>query len=124
MAKDLPEEIASSQLAPINRTASQVTRTGAHWDYKIREDEVWSDLPLPTRAASGPFVLTGRVFGRLTVVGLGVTPPGRRVKEGRWVVRCQCGSYSHRKAKSLREGASLMCSRCRKVEFMRAGEVR
>lgn len=115
MARDLPEEIATSSLAPINRTAAQVTQKGTHWAPKLTPGEILSDVPLPTKPVLPSCLdLTGQKFGRLTVLG-------QADKKSAWVVKCICGTYSHRKAKVLRgrdEGAK-MCARCHKVDQLR-----
>lgn len=50
----------------------------------------------PTRVIpNGTIDLTGMTKDRLTVVGLSQN------KLGKWVVRCTCGTYEFRKAKSL-----------------------
>lgn len=121
MARDLPEEIASSTLAPINRVAKKVTQRGTHWEPKIPPTEVFSVLPLPTRRVTGNGIdLTGMSFGRLTVVGLAALASKG---PARWVVRCACGSYSHRKAKVLQSPeahrTAKMCKRCDLVEKLR-----
>lgn len=68
--------------------------------------------PLPTRRVQEGTPLeddlTGRRVGRLTVVG----PSSKR--PARWVVRCDCGVFSIRKARAIRnpENTSDCCGTC------------
>lgn len=57
-------------------------------------------LNFPVRHTKNPPAgdLTGKVFGSLTVVGLSATA------KKKWVVRCECGGYELRNAKSLASG--------------------
>ena len=54
-------------------------------------------MPLPTIAyhGRGPN-LTGKKAGRLTVIGY--SEQGKR-----WVCRCSCGNYVHRRMKSIKK---------------------
>lgn len=76
------------------------------------------DGPLPTKPAppDAPNII-GLRCGRLTVIGLAA--------EGkRWVVRCSCGAYEHRKAGKLQDphyAPRAMCSHCDRLEQIKAG---
>nr|CAC9204713.1 Uncharacterised protein [Escherichia coli] len=55
-------------------------------------------VPLKDLALDPSFVdLTGRKKGRFTVIGL-----MKEKKKGRWLVRCVCGTYTTRSAKSIK----------------------
>jgi hypothetical protein len=63
--------------------------------------------------------LVGKQFGRLTV--LGILIEDQKKGEAVWVVRCVCGYYEGRKAKSLRSCPhEQMCFVCCRVEALRA----
>ena len=60
----------------------------------------------------------GAVFDRLTVIGYG----GTRSDGATYVVRCRCGLYGYRSAKSLRNPKShKMCDNCCYLEDMKGG---
>lgn len=71
--------------------------------------EITSTEPLPTRRfppTSHPKDdLTGTVFGKLTAIGLAES-------SNTWVVKCECGRYTQKKARGLRAGTSICCSIC------------
>jgi hypothetical protein len=90
-------------LSPQGVTAAKVLGKGVHWKPMlhvpagfVREEEG----TLPTRPI--PFSmkahedLTGKRFGKFVVKGLGIPS-----KPARWVVRCDCGAYEHRKTNAL-----------------------
>jgi len=53
--------------------------------------------------------LTGRVFGRWTVVGSASTPKGAKNRARRWRCRCRCGAEKPVIAAHLKQGRSLSC---------------
>jgi hypothetical protein len=59
--------------------------------------------------------LTGRTFGRLTVLGFSHRGPGRRMY---WTCRCLCGAVRKIQSCSLRSGASKSCG-CYREQIMR-----
>jgi hypothetical protein len=99
---------AIAAAAPLNRTASTVRDgSGDTWEPTMKSGQKhWKAPPLPLE----PFIavpgskwlidLTGRQVGRLTVVRYhgrsGVSTP-----EPMWLVRCVCGDYELRRAKSI-----------------------
>jgi len=106
---------------PQNQTAARVMSKGVHYEPTMAPapHHVSTDVPLPMRdiRSTAPETqvlaraLVGKIFGRLTVKGLAVG-------KSRWVVRCSCGQWEHRRAKALQQGevARLMCRRCDKVK--------
>lgn len=107
---------------PVDRTARRVCSEGIHFSVDPKYlASIRSDTPLPitTRRPHYDTVdLTGKVFGRLMVVGLFDSP--RKI---RWVVRCVCGSYELRRSRALRVSLpeKLMCSSCLSIEERKAG---
>jgi hypothetical protein len=117
---------------PNTKTAALVTGKGIHWEprHTFTVGEVWQDTPPPTfplpsgaNSNNGTSAMPiGFRVCRLTVVGYG----SQGANGARWVVRCACGFYGHRRAKFLRsEDAKTrgMCSRCDYLEELKRGYV-
>jgi hypothetical protein len=107
-------------LSPINALAARVTKPGIHFKpyskpscYDVRDVQP----QLKTWAESTGSDLTGRKFGRFTVVGYSAE------KSGRWVVKCQCGNYEFRRSRSVTNPANDldMCQDCRATHFIKHG---
>ena len=109
MSGNVFDKLAVSR--PVNRQSATVAGSGgSHYSPKIKTCErVYSDIPVhsdvPAKMVQNlpkapTFTdLTGRKFGKFTVVGyLGKLNP--KVK-GKWQVRCVCGSYEQRTAKAI-----------------------
>ena len=77
-------------------------------------------LPLPRVSQWGTVFedLTGRVFGRLTVIGRLYDPAFINGKKVRWVVRCTCGYYETRRNRAIKKltEEQQMCSQCEALE--------
>lgn len=110
---------------PINKTAAIVTSCGVHYEPNKIVQTNDSDLPIATRPITKAelkqkcFVdLTRFRVGRLLVIG------AARDFKGRWVVRCDCGKYSTRRAKSIKnpENAQDRCEHCRHLAFLKRNE--
>lgn len=120
---DIFDRIAAS--APANSTAAKVTSRGSHYEPTfIPCRETWDTPPpmrdIPANQQNNPNLvgIMGRKFGRLTVLGL-LNDPERSSKQGSsWVVRCACGAYEVRKAKTIRNPLNIedRCSRCDAVK--------
>jgi hypothetical protein len=120
---------AVAPLSPVNRTAASVTARGEAWSPKIAPTSVMSHAPLPVfpitpvMRSSGDFDdLTGRTFGRLTVVGYGGKGK-QRDKGARWVCRCVCGTYTYRYKKRLVNPTGSqppMCAECEKLAYVKS----
>lgn len=115
MSESLTAKVSRTPI-PVNRLAASVLRPGFHYEEKweSRSDDVVSEAPLPTReyprTSKPEDNLAGAKVGRFTVIGLAQDCPS-------WVVRCACGRYSYRKAKTLKRSVpfgavDLMCRRC------------
>lgn len=120
---------AIAAAAPLDRTASTVRDgSGDMWEPTMKSGQKhWKAPPLPTE----PFVavpgskwridLAGRQLGRLTVIRYhgrsGVSTP-----EPMWLVRCVCGDYELRRAKSIINGteANPCCLICQANDRLRA----
>lgn len=108
---------------PVNSVAARVTSKGVHRpEYRGGNDELFSECPVTDRFF-GPTHqnLSGRRFGRLVVVGKAEHKKG---KQGRWVVRCDCGFYCYKQTKTLTTGVSRharMCRECAWLEYLKSG---
>jgi hypothetical protein len=100
--------------APANVTAAQVVGRGEHWTpaNPMPPDLLHWDAPPPMKPFVGNPVfpddvdMTGKKFGRFTVVGF-LADSGGRNRGGRWVVRCACGDYEAKSAKAIRQMMSM-----------------
>jgi hypothetical protein len=88
--------------APLNASASRVTARGEHW---VPETQMppglkhWKAPPSMEATPSPAFDLTGKKFGRFTVLGLST----ERASDGaRWICRCVCGDFEARSAKTIK----------------------
>ena len=111
---------------PVDRTAAMVTSKGFDYvpDKKIAIEE--SDFPIPTAnppadVALNPSFsdLSGNRFGRLTVMGLHAN------RLNRWVCRCDCGRYTTRSAKAVRnpENWGDRCALCQHNAYLKSKDV-
>lgn len=117
-------------LAPLDAKAAKVLGGGVHWtpsiknpaNYVREEEGVLPIRPVPLATInSAQFEdLTGKRFGRFVVKGLGVL-----TKPARWVVRCDCGAYEHRKTNALKTlpADRLCCSHCDYLQELKAGHI-
>ena len=111
--------------APMNKDAA-LARDGrcTSWTPARKFNNLRSDVPLPTKKWNGhpEHDLTWQRFGDLTVIG----PASDKSSPTRWVVRCVCGCYEHRKASGLRKNAAdgrLFCAECDYLKELRKGNV-
>lgn len=113
------KKIASS--LPVDKTAAMVTQKGTSFVPKIKphsitvtdiRPQIWNGTHLDG------FDLTGKRFGRFTVIGLSAE------KRSRWVCRCDCGNYEMRRAKSVQNPANDFdrCIICRKTLYITTGK--
>ena len=96
---------------PINATAARVVSRGEQHEY-MANNTVDSALPLPIRDIDTALMecpsfddLTGKRIGRLVVAGLSI-------ELRRWVCRCDCGTYTLRTTKALKNGSAAPCGQC------------
>ncbi|HEJ6002023.1 TPA: hypothetical protein SL812_003317 [Pseudomonas aeruginosa] len=113
--------------APVNGTAARVIKKGEHFDSRKKYGAVCVDLPLAMRAptegemtTSGFIDLRGVKFGRFTVLGMSAK------KAARWVVRCECGNWSLRTSRSIKNpnNAEDCCEECRHLLFLKREEIK
>jgi hypothetical protein len=125
MARDL-ERIATS--IPLNKTAGLVTSKGVHWtpDRKPANALIRASADLlpvnnsPKISATAIFrELVGNTFGRWKVIGYAATQAPN--KKSRWVVKCSCGRYEHRHAKTIRRAPQTgdKCGECQHLDYVR-----
>ena len=109
---------------PVNGNAARVTQSGEHFEprkniktlHKTAPPEIERDLPSLT--PTGFKNLTGMRRGRLTVIGL------LKGSLKRWVCRCDCGRYTARRAKAIKNKNNTQdrCDECRHLAFLKREE--
>lgn len=116
MTKDNLTQVNLESLAPlypVDRVATRVIGRGEQPPaIRPQSTRAHSDVPFPfhtpdSRQLNDPMFtdLTGRKFGRLTVLGIAeLRTKGTAGKRGiNWVVRCVCGNYEMRKSKYIKQ---------------------
>lgn len=104
---------------PINKVTALVVSKApldCQYDAKITCLQRRWENPPPMRALTANIPdFRGKRVGRFTVVGLYAGAPKL------WVVRCACGAYETRRAKSLRNPLNIddCCQLCRHLEHLR-----
>ncbi len=110
-------------LRPVNKAAALAISRSHQFPSAKKISQVHTDLPLPIRANLPSDVpeLTGRKFGRLTVMGAHASSPPLR-----WVVRCVCGRYETRKTRAVMNPANSAdsCQECRHLQSLRKASSR
>jgi len=144
VSRGMPDPDDPHLREPVDRVARRVVGGGDHHYFANRSDEICSPVPLeirPVPVYCGMPDLTGTKFGRLTVVGLAtvVYSTGRwtsdpldraRQKGGaKWLCRCECGMYTLRKTKAVRDPTRYAavdagwsedkCLQCRKLDILK-----
>lgn len=105
--------------APVNALANVVTSKGYQYTPSKKVLTADTDLPLKTRRQKkGLPDFTGKKFGQFTVIGL-----SENVKK-RWVVRCDCGTYTLRTAKSISNPSNDKdcCEHCRHLRHLKRSD--
>lgn len=116
------DRVASS--APLDATAASV-RDGSGDLYEVAipaHHPHFRAPPLPLhRLQPGQIDYTGRRIGRLTVIRFHELRHNGGTKEAMWLVRCQCGDYELRRAKTIRRNANAdaCCYVCHSVNTLR-----
>lgn len=109
-----PEDIAGR--SPVDRVAARVTSRSERQIINKVIQTADSETPLQIRRANRENRdLIGHRQGRLVVIGLSRHVPKR------WVVRCDCGIYTLRTAKAMRNPCNTddRCERCRLLSYLR-----
>ena len=106
---------------PVNAEAAKALQKGEHYDGAVKNDQLTLDAPLVTSPYPGPKQdnLTGRIFGRLTVIGY--RGGGAKTHGTLWVVRCSCGRYATRRTKSIKNPKNTIdcCQYCKEIQYMK-----
>lgn len=110
---------------PVNVTAALVTQKSKEDDEArlFELHECYSETPLPMLAFNEmnkqhvdvARQLIGIRIGRLIVIG--AAKEKAKNAGSLWVVRCDCGAYSMRKARAIKnpKNKNDMCAHCRKI---------
>lgn len=111
---------------PINRIAGLVVSGGEHYEPNTKGNGGDSEVPIAVvpvpkiiRKGAGYVDLVGRRFGRFTVLGLSAC------SSRAWVVRCDCGRYSLRTSKAIKNPVNVgdMCEHCRHLVYLRRTDI-
>lgn len=110
--------------APINRVARRVTSPGIRHDIEIKQGGgICQKLPLPLLKDTHPFDyrmamkdpcwvdFTGVRWGHFLVIG--PSAKSGRSRGSRWVLRCACGNYTTRSARTLKKDPNPADGKCR-----------
>jgi hypothetical protein len=115
-------KVLDGQRAPVDRVARRVASGGVSFEsrkviqtadqHHPIEVRPFQDVDLALRS------LIGLRFGRMTVVGLSYRP-------NRWAVRCDCGTYTLRTARAIRNPNNDFdcCEECRHLLFLKRRDV-
>jgi len=89
--------------APVNRASVRALGKGVSYEPNIRLGQLhWKAPPRTRPVPQNVPDLTGKTFGRFTVIGwYGKTPS--------WIVKCACGDYENRRTNSLKRATSDTC---------------
>lgn len=117
---------------PQDATAARVTSKGTHYAPAIKYGDVdHRDIRPPVilpeqmgnpQGTAFARTIIGKRMGRLTVIGLAAEQTGKAARgkgNKRWVVRCDCGAYEFRKAKTITQDLDTdkMCRDCHDLEW-------
>lgn len=116
---------------PVNRVAQRVVKKAAPedvWspmpkrvDKGVNPGDILRTAPVP-KNSQGIAAVIGKRRDRMTVIGY-AADQGSKAKPARWVVRCDCGNFEHRRSvlKWLSTKAPDMCRECRDRSFKKTG---
>ena len=119
MTESALDKISLYPSAPIDRVAARVT--GVSDRYIPDVNILTADQATPIRVRQLPWNfrpaddLTGTRRGRLTVIGLSAD------FNSRWVVRCDCGVYTLRTPKAVKNESNETdrCGECRHLSYLK-----
>jgi hypothetical protein len=127
----MSKDILDMKRTPVDRTAAQVLARGEVWEPNKIVLTGDSDLPLPllpvhrldAQQKEHFFKLKGLKFGLLTVIGI-AAEQGAKGNGLRFVVRCDCGKYTYRRSRSVRNTNNNIdrCEHCRHLLFLKKME--
>ncbi|MFC0666767.1 hypothetical protein [Azotobacter chroococcum] len=110
---------------PVNSTAARVMGRGEVYESRKKYSAICQDVPPAMRKPTSQELgsqswadLSGFRFGRFTVIAQAAEVKG-------WVVRCSCGNYSTRSAKSIRNpnNSTDCCEECRHLLYLKRSEI-
>lgn len=118
---------------PVNKVAARVIKSAKPenlWNPKpkklthfVESSEVLRTGPLPNGARPELLTLPGKRRGKMAIVGYAAQQGGG--VGAKWVVRCDCGNYEHRKRifRWLENAEPDSCRECRHRAYKLAGWV-
>ncbi len=109
-------------LLPINRASARVASKGVHYDHRCQDRNTphWHIMPEVCDINPISGIRAGQRKGRLVVTGKYPQNVSKK-RTARYVVRCDCGRFTIRCAKSIRNSKNKndMCGECRQVENLK-----
>lgn len=103
----------------VDSTAARVLAKGEHFTPNKKVLTADSETPWPLRPVPPNMEdLRGTRFGRFTVLGVAAHHTGR------WVVRCDCGIYTIRATRAVKNPANTVdcCEQCRHLRYVKNSE--
>lgn len=129
----MSKDVLDMNRQPVNRVAAQVTGKGTHWEPEKKRMMGDSETPLPVLSRdqmdgnqrSNLDAMLGKKFGRLTVMGVAADQGGKSTRGMRYVVRCDCGTYTYRRSKSITNEKNGIdcCDNCRHLIHLKRTEI-
>jgi hypothetical protein len=106
------QRVANKELLPINRKASKINDGYSYESSKKVETRDYEILQPTFRS-----FLDGYKFGWLTVIG---RTKAKRKKVSLYLCKCNCGMYTERKAKAIRNPNNNKdaCARCLQTRYL------
>lgn len=119
MIKNIFDRLATS--TPVDKQTALSTSKGFVYEpdktVTVREWDAPPKLKFPREKALD---LTGVRFGRLTAIGMDATKTMTKHTYPTWVCRCDCGRYTSRRAKSIKNPNNNedRCAQCLHVKHL------
>lgn len=114
---------------PVNRVAARVTEQGEHYTARKIGNGVDRETPFPVikiincvnpTQAHAIAEMVGKRRGRLVVIGR----LDHVYYKQRWVCRCDCGMYTLRSTKAMKNTAHIdMCEQCYHLLYLKRDEI-
>ncbi|WII71763.1 hypothetical protein QJS83_14960 [Bdellovibrio sp. 22V] len=114
---------------PINKIAARVTEEGEHYTPPKKGNGVDRETPYPVvkiidcvnpTQAQAIINMVGKRRGRLVVIGR----LDHVYYKQRWVCRCDCGMYTLRSTKAMKNTAHVdMCEQCQHLLYLKRNDI-
>jgi hypothetical protein len=118
LKNDLFERLAVA--VPVDKQTAMSMSQGFYYKSAVKvTNREWENPPKMLIPQHG-LNLVGTRFGRLKVMGLDVTKPVSKNSRAGWVCRCDCGRFTSRSTKAIRNQANNgdRCTECRHLQYL------